>query len=95
MLDRPRMYATTPEALETRLDALNMVREFITHSMSPKSKTRSEYTDYLVERGYGSATIVERHRIDGRNTTENDLLREIVEVWRGFLSRPGCLKSRN
>jgi hypothetical protein len=94
MLERPRMYALTPEAFENRLDALNLVREFITRSMLPNTKPGSEIADFLIERGYGSASIVERNRIDGRNTAENDLFGEVVEVWREFLNRPGCLKSR-
>lgn len=82
MLDRPHMYAGTPESLEEILSALDDLRTYAVSAKADPSHGSSLYTDYLVELGYGSMNYCARRRLDGKPPPN---FAEVAQFFRGFI----------
>lgn len=84
MLDRPKMYADSPETLEAMLDLLDEILGRHGTACSPPRAFHS-YTDYLVDRGFGSASYCSRMRLDNSHICDDEIWEGLVAAWREYL----------
>lgn len=84
MLDRPKMYAASPEALESMLSLLD---EILCRFGAPCSTTREyhRYDDYLVNHGFGSASYCNRLRIDNPEVSDDAIWEGLTAVWKAYI----------
>ncbi len=75
MLDRPNMYASSPEALE---DLLIFIDELL---------YENAHSDYYDSHDFGSASYCSRMRMNNPLTTRDELWTGLVETWRDYLRR--------
>lgn len=84
MLDRPQMYAPSPDGLESMLLLLEEIQlKFGSGSLTTRPGRR--FNDYLQERNYGSACYCDRHRIDNPGISDDALWTGLVAAWEEFL----------
>lgn len=84
MLDRPKMYAASPEALESILVLLD---EILRRHGTPCSTTREyhRYDDYLLDHGFGSASFCGRMRIDNPDVSDDEIWEGLTAVWKEYV----------
>lgn len=84
MLDRPKMYAASPEALESMLSLLD---EILCRYGAPCSTTReyNQYTDYLVDHGFAAASCCGRMRIDNPDVSDDEIWEGLTAVWKEYI----------
>lgn len=87
LLDRPHMYASSPEALEEVLYHLDEVRRC---ACSAKWEfgisTQEGYVAFTQSAGCGSASFIGRHRLDrGPDLDDRELFTRLVEFWKEYL----------
>ena len=78
-LERPHMYASSPEALEDVLCALDEILRRIAGDDDP-----AHYGQYLASCGYGAATFCERERLDSRTRRLTDEDRRLFQALAQF-----------
>lgn len=81
MLDRPHMYSATPESFEEKLFFLERLRAFILDS-------EERWSDYLVNNGFGVATVSTRLSEQGINESHVQFT-EIAKHFREYLLKQG------
>jgi hypothetical protein len=81
MLDRPHMYAGTPESLEEILYTLDVLR---TYAVSAEAQPirGSWYGDYCSELGYGALGYFGRRKLEGKPPPN---FAEVAQFFRDFL----------
>ena len=84
MLDRPKMYADSPETLESILCLLDEILGCHGTACSPHREFHS-YTDYLVDRGFGSASYCSRMRLDTPHICDDEIWEGLIAAWREYL----------
>ncbi|GEM_PF-2900585 len=84
ILERPHMYASSPQALEDVLTWLDHLREFIVVGGTPSAP--SAYSKYLLSRGFGSGNFTSR-KYPPRSLNDNDrkIFKELCDFWRDYL----------
>src|SRR5262249_33734508 len=85
---RPWMYASTPEALEEVLSALDTVRYFILFAPEAEFPVHEpSYSTYLSRNGYGVAGFCTRYRERSERAVENrELFAELAAFWRRYVA---------
>src|SRR5262249_12974600 len=83
-LERPHMYASSPQALEEKLAILDQLREFILEvgeQYGPLS-----YAAFLSQKGYGVRMFTTKHLV-GRvlSSEEKNLFKELSDFWMEYL----------
>ncbi len=79
-LERPSMYASSPEALEDVLWVLDRVRLYIANG---PERSESQYQAYLGQNGFGARSFTGRYRklpIDKR-------FESLIKFWRQYLAQ--------
>ena len=85
-LERPSMYAATPEALEEVLRLLDALREFIVRDDTAFSWD-SPYHRFLQEQGYGPSTFTGRRRLPRPNPEqEPEAFRRLADFWKEYVA---------
>jgi hypothetical protein len=80
-LERPDMYAASPEALEDSLRLLDALRRFILdETVRRESFWESPYHEFLREKGFGGFTFSLRTFSSARNNSQ----RQTARTWRDF-----------
>ena len=88
MLDRPLMYASSPEALAEVLRALDEVRRFVHGIQSETDRASRGYGPFLMSKGYGAASFTTRERPLSKDPTDDrELFSRLVAFWREYLRR--------
>lgn len=82
MLDRPHMYAGTPESLEEILSTLDVLRTYAVSAEAQPIRGRSLYGDYCAELDYGAMDYCGRRRLDGKPPPN---FAEVAQFFRDFL----------
>jgi hypothetical protein len=81
-LDRPHMYASSPQALEEKLALLDMVRSFIL-----EIPPRQGYPAYLRSKGYGVGQFLSRFIPNsGLSDKDKELFQALGSFWRQYLA---------
>lgn len=81
MLDRPHMYSANPESFEEKIHFIERLRAFILDS-------EEEWSDYLVNNGFGVATVSTRLSEQGINEFHVQYT-EIAKHFRAYLLKQG------
>jgi hypothetical protein len=81
-VERPAMYAPSPEALENLLGCLDDLRCFI-HEKAYKSESCG-YCGFLISRGFGSSTFTSRNFPPAPRRTEDFEL--FAGFWKQYLA---------
>lgn len=82
MLDRPHMYAGTPESLEEILSILDDLRTYAVSAEAQPIRGRSLYGDYNSELGYGALGYFGRRKLEGKPPPN---FAEVAQFFRDFL----------
>lgn len=81
MLDRPQMYADSPESLETLFHYFDLLRTYAISDEQTDVGAMTGYAQYLVAQGLGSASVSSHLRNCGKSVT----FAEIVGSIRAYL----------
>jgi hypothetical protein len=84
IVDRPRMYAATPESLEEKLITLEDVREFAI-TCERIGSMRSGYFNFLMSEGFGVAIFTSSEQFAQR-TDIADAFAAVADLWGRFLN---------
>jgi hypothetical protein len=84
MLDRPQMYASSPDALEDMLALLSEL--LLRFSCQDVAKPKPEYRDILMARNFGSANYCGRMRYDCPGVSDEELWSGLVATWKAYLA---------
>ena len=83
ILDRPRMYAPSPDAMEAMLGLLDEILiRFGAHSSNVKKYQR--FGEYLISHGSGSASYCQRQRLDNPDVPDDDIWEGLTSVWNQY-----------
>jgi hypothetical protein len=82
MLERPIMYATNPESLESQLMLLENLKEYICASLD----VPGTFANFLISEGYGSNSIV-GYLADKGTTDPRVVFDKLVEVFGRYLAK--------
>jgi hypothetical protein len=85
-LERPAMYASSPEALEEALRVLEGLRNYIVVDSRRPDPSANPYHDFLKSRRFGVALFCSRQRQIDPSLTDAKLFAALVEFWRDYLS---------
>ncbi len=85
MLDRPKMFAPSPDALESMLQILE---EILLHfgDIEPSPQRGDRFEDYLIDHNFGSASYCSRRRLDNPGVTDEELWQDLTSAWKDFFS---------
>src|SRR5271167_4839316 len=86
MLEKPKMFASNPMALEELLRQLEDLREFAVTGEWNFAMRRG-YSRFLGNIGFGVAMATTRY-IEQGVTDTSELFKMVVSTWRRFLSSP-------
>lgn len=96
MLERPHMYASTPEALEVRLVTLEGIREHFLAGRLNSPQQQGGYDAYWEEHEFGACGFVARHRKPTKLTSEDlELFHKLRDYWKLFLESPHRMERHN
>ena len=84
MLDRPKMYADSPETMESMLCLLDEILGCHGTTCSTTGELRS-FTDYSVDRGFGSASYCGRMRLDNSHSCDDEIWEGLIAAWKEYL----------
>lgn len=84
MTIRPRMYSSTPAAMEETLAALDKVRELLVIGVTDKLPS---YTRFLIDLGHGSGSYCFRMGELHADWTDDRLFEEVSRCWTEYLNK--------
>lgn len=86
-LQRPRMHAPTPEALELALWVMDDIRTVALTGSSQSALGISWYAAFMEERGFGAHNFVSCRKLDSPTPIDDDeLFRDLSELWREYIA---------
>jgi hypothetical protein len=89
-LERPPMFASSPLALEEKLDLLDKIRNFILCDDPANSSFRDQYSQFLCSEGFGVSQFTSQFYPDRTLTAHDEVaFRELAEFWRKYLASQG------
>lgn len=94
ILDRPQMYAPSPESLETLLMELEDLREFILTGLNYSERPLSKYNEYLRQRGFESRTFTSNSSSMPPDEDERFRFREFCSFWQEYLDSGTRMNAR-
>ncbi len=89
-LDRPDMYASSPECLEQLLSLQDRMRLEIIGL--DRYQHEFGYTAYLMSQGYGAANFCYRQCESGESITKAELFARLVQFWREYFRSEYCVE---
>lgn len=85
MLDRPRMYAPSPEAFESVLDILDEIYSMF-GKPKPAGARYENSVDYFSKHGYNAHTYCSFHELKNPEITRDELWSGLTNAWKDYLS---------
>lgn len=84
MLLRPKMYASSPEALEDVLWELDRLREFALDERQLEADCGA-YSAFLCNRGFGAGTFCQHTRNGSLTDKDLKLFEDLARFWREYM----------
>ena len=86
-LQRPRMHAICPDALELVLSVMDDIRMVALTGSSECELGITWYAAFMAERGFGTASFVTRRKFDSPTPVGDDeLFRDLCELWKEYIA---------
>jgi hypothetical protein len=86
-LERPFMYASSPQSLEETLITLEKLREFIVSDRPDQCTEKTGYEAFLLNQGYGVSQFTSNY-YPSRSLTDHDkrVFRDLSDFWKKYLA---------